>query len=107
MTVSDFGASPDVPVSSFYCQVHESCSTVPGMIWPLIAPGNGILAFLDEFFGEESWAVTGSGRASLGSQAGASEGSPVRSSGPCCHFFMPHSLLRGPWFMELLLLKMA
>lgn len=65
MTVSDFGAGPDVPVTSLYCQVHESHSTVPGMIWPLRAPGNGILAFWDEFFGEESWGETGSGRASL------------------------------------------
>lgn len=65
MTVSDFGASSDAPVSIFYFQVYESHSTAPGMIWPLRAPGNGILAFLDEFFGEETWGVTGSGRASL------------------------------------------
>lgn len=57
------GASPDVTVSSFYRQIHESHSAVLGVIWGPEAPGNYILIFLDELFGEGIQGVTGSVRA--------------------------------------------
>lgn len=104
--MSESEASPDVTVSFFYCRVHESHSAVSGMIWGPGAPGNVSISFPDELFGGERWGVTGSGQVPYVAKWG------VRRE-PCGVFraLLPlhasFTCLQGPWFLELVLLKMA